>query len=201
MNRIYVSLFVVFVCGIGFVFSPATAAAEVTLSSREAQIAELKAQVAELQLKLLKNGVSSGISVSITPVWTGEDRNIAVSSLRLVRKDEGAPEGETLMIRVKSGKEGFSRITGEVASYEVYLYEVRGTRIIKISSEPVAEGKFLVPYARGTVEFRAKLDGSVFEGLDAGTELKAEVRIDSNRQIDETSERDNKKMSPVWVLE
>ena len=189
-------------CGALVIGMPQKASAEVTVAGAESERAALLERIVELKAELERlQGKTSGIRVALVPLWDGEERNISLSSIRLVRKDEDTSHGETLVIRVASGKEGFPRITGEHAQYEVYLYEVRGSRELKVSSDPVSEGRFLVPYARGTVEFRAKLDESIFEDLAAGTEVRAEVYIDADRQIKETNERDNKKMSPVWTLE
>lgn len=189
-------------CAALMIGMPHTASAEVMVAEAGGERVALLERIAELKAELARlQGEVSGIRVALVPVWNGEDRNLSLSSLRLVSKDdEDDARAETLIIRVKSGAEGFSRMTGEHARYEVYLYEVRGTRNLKISNEPVAEGNFLVPYARGTVEFRVKLDESIFEEVSQGAELKAEVRIDTDRQIEETNEQDNKKMSPAWTL-
>ncbi len=189
-------------CAALMIGMPHTASAEVMVAEAGGERTALLERIAELKAELARlQGEVSGIRVALVPVWNGEDRNLSLSSLRLVSKDdEDDARAETLIIRVKSGAEGFSRMTGEHARYEVYLYEVRGTRNLKISNEPVAEGNFLVPYARGTVEFRVKLDESIFEEVSQGAELKAEVRIDTDRQIEETNEQDNKKMSPAWTL-
>lgn len=189
-------------CAALMIGMPHTASAEVMVAEAGGERTALLERIAELKAELARlQGEVSGIRVALVPVWNGEDRNLSLSSLRLVSKDdEDDARAETLIIRVKSGAEGFSRMTGEYARYEVYLYEVRGTRNLKISNEPVAEGNFLVPYARGTVEFRVKLDESIFEEVSQGAELKAEVRIDTDRQIEETNEQDNKKMSPAWTL-
>lgn len=190
-------------CAMLIVGMPQSASAEVVVAGADSERAALLERIAELKAELARlQGETSGIRVALVPVWNGEERNLSLSSIRLVRKDdEDDARGETLAIRVKSGKEGFPRIMGENARYEVYLYEVRGTREIKVSSDLVAEGSFLVPYARGTVEFRAKLGAAIFDDLVAGTEVRAEVYVDADRRIDETNERDNKKMSPVWTLE
>lgn len=189
-------------CAALMIGMPHTASAEVMVAEAGGERTALLERIAELKAELARlQGEVSGIRVALVPVWNGEDRNLSLSSLRLVSKDdEDDARAETLIIRVKSGAEGFSRMTGEHARYEVYLYEVRGTRNLKISNEPVAEGNFLVPYAHGTVEFRVKLDESIFEEVSQGAELKAEVRIDTDRQIEETNEQDNKKMSPAWTL-
>ncbi len=189
-------------CAVLFVGAPGIASAQGVSGDVDAERAALIERVAQLTetLAKLKQAQSSGIRVVIVPVWQGEERNISISSIRLLRKDEES-SGETLSVYAKTSTHGFSQIVGENTAYEVYLYEHRDGRTIKLSSEPVAVGTFLVPPARGTVEFRAKLDESVFEGLAAGTELKAEVRIDTDRRIDERNEQDNKKMSLVWVLE
>lgn len=197
MKKIIISGFVVFV--LGAVVSPFGAHASYdeakaaiskvdSASELESLIKVIKEKIKTLKKDKkseLQNLTIDSVTVSL-PNGIGSGKDIPVADQKLT-------------VRVKNNEYGHgTKIVGQ-ADYVIYLYEKIGSEEKKIIK--AATGVFDIPYANGTTEFDAYIEGGMpFDGSDMEKEYFAEVKIDTKKKVKESSETDNSKRTDVWEV-
>lgn len=198
------SLIVVFVFGVSAY--PALAAESTAYTNAQTSITqitsvqELKALLKFLkkQVKILKKSLKN--KSDDTPSATGE--NLSISSMTVAYPEiGGATTGvmdQKLSVVVKNNQYGSASLSYKKFKYAVYLYEVVGGEKDKLMK--AATGEAYIPYANGSSSFDVVFEGGrPFDGEDYERTFVAEVKIDTEDDVNESNEKDNSAWSNTWL--
>lgn len=132
-------------------------------------------------------------------------QNLSIDSITL-----GLPDGigsgagiavgdQKITVVVKNNENGTAQLSNEKFKYTVYLYDVSSGKNKKLME--AATGEALIPYANGYSEFDVNFEGGMpFDGTNLEKEYQVEIQIDSDKEIKESNEKDNKKRSDAWEV-
>lgn len=153
-------------------------------------------------------------SITIKKLNDGERENLSISSIKISMpggidhtniEDSPMPDQE-VVVEVKNNQYGLHNLSGKKFEYKAYLYEVNDSGS-RIKTTVVSTGKALVPYANGYISFKFDIAGGLpFEGDpydmdDILRNFQILIDIDSDDDVDESDETDNRGWSDKWTTE
>jgi hypothetical protein len=193
--------------------APVKAMAETSSTANTTQVQLLQQLLVTLQtmlaqLQQIKTTTTSGSGVIVKTSNT-QLQNLTITEISLSLPNgightsmPGYPVPDQLVtVEVKNNQYGSYNLSGKKFEYTAYLYEIDDSGERTRTSQKTT-GEALVPYSNGYTAFEFYLDGGLpYNGKDFEKDYQIRVDIDTNKDVKESNERDNRGWSNEWMTD
>ena len=202
----------------GQIFAESTSATEQVQRQLLIQLIQrLQSMIAELQAALAKQN-STTKSDSSDDDDEDEDKdddededelqNLSISEITLslpggighTSSTEVPVPNQKVTVEVKNNAHGSYNLSGKKFNYEAYLYEIKDSGG-RTKTDIWAAGEALIPYANGYSSFDFYIEGGLPFNDDFERTFQIRVYIDTDDDVEEENESDNKKWSDEWLVD